>query len=525
MKPKMIEFLSVTNADRPWPGLAPYGEEESAFFAGREYEIDALFWAIQMNRLVVLHGQSGIGKTSLLRAGLFPRLRQANFLPIDIRLDYRSDARPLRDQVKFVIAQSIDTELADVAKPGPNQSLWELFHIKNVDFGNGLLTPVLVFDQFEEAFGLGELRRADVNSVLEELVTLAQNSVPPKLAEQLDHNAALAEQFDFDGVPLNMVLAMRSDSLFALNREPMVRCTRTLVNLELRPLTGVQALRVVRQPATELIDEATAEAIVRFVAGASTDVPLEETVVAPPFLSLLCHELNNQRIRHGLAKIGPDLLERAKGEAILKDFYESCFTEVPLPVRSFVEDRLISPAGDRDTVLFDSAHAELLRQGIERPDDFLNLLVNRRLLNAVEAGGVTRIELGDDLLGGVVKRSREMRQSREVAERMRAEQMRSEEERRIAEDGLYAARRQNRRLAVALCLIAVLCALAVCLAVEAMNQRFLADNERRLAVESRSEAEIQRRRAEEAAAAAEAAKNEARKLRAELEDLRASRDR
>jgi hypothetical protein len=80
----------------PWPGLLPYGEDEATLFYGRSAEINALFELTVADTLGVLYSVSGLGKTSLLRAGLFPRLRKINFLPILLRLDHAVGRRARR---------------------------------------------------------------------------------------------------------------------------------------------------------------------------------------------------------------------------------------------------------------------------------------------------------------------------------------------------------------------------------------------------------------------------------------------
>ena len=47
---------------------------------------------MRRDSLTLLYGQSGLGKSSLLRAGLFPRLRDEGLLPVYIRLDFRNRA-------------------------------------------------------------------------------------------------------------------------------------------------------------------------------------------------------------------------------------------------------------------------------------------------------------------------------------------------------------------------------------------------------------------------------------------------
>lgn len=61
----------------PFPGLAPYPADQAELFFGRGAEIRRLFdWAVDDKTppILLLHGQTGVGKSSLLDAGLSPRL-------------------------------------------------------------------------------------------------------------------------------------------------------------------------------------------------------------------------------------------------------------------------------------------------------------------------------------------------------------------------------------------------------------------------------------------------------------------
>ena len=62
--------------DNPWPGLESYDDASSEFFSGRAAEADDLQRRIVDEPMTVLFGKSGLGKTSLLKAGVFPRLRE-----------------------------------------------------------------------------------------------------------------------------------------------------------------------------------------------------------------------------------------------------------------------------------------------------------------------------------------------------------------------------------------------------------------------------------------------------------------
>ena len=72
----MTALAARVDADNPWPGLAAFDESASEFFHGRADEISRVLHTVLDNPMTVLYGRSGMGKTSLLRAGLFPRLRE-----------------------------------------------------------------------------------------------------------------------------------------------------------------------------------------------------------------------------------------------------------------------------------------------------------------------------------------------------------------------------------------------------------------------------------------------------------------
>ena len=73
-------------------------------------------------------------------------------------------------------------------------------------------------------------------------------------------------------------------------------------------------------------------------------------------------------------------------------------------VRYFVEDRLLTPAGYRDSCALDNALAE---PGVS--EAAIQSLVDRRILRREERGGLVRIELIHDVLALVAKESRDTR--------------------------------------------------------------------------------------------------------------------
>ena len=119
---------------------------------------------MQRKLLTVLFGQSGLGKTSILRAGLVPRLRGHGYCPIYVRIAYSADAPEPGEQIKQTILQTArhagQWTQAGVASAG--ESLWEFLHHRDdvlLDEAGKPLIPLLIFDQFEEIFTLAQTRR------------------------------------------------------------------------------------------------------------------------------------------------------------------------------------------------------------------------------------------------------------------------------------------------------------------------------------------------------------------------------
>ena len=62
-------------AERPYKGLMPYDEADAPFFFGREAEQEIISANLMASRLTLLYGPSGVGKSSVLRAGVVRHLR------------------------------------------------------------------------------------------------------------------------------------------------------------------------------------------------------------------------------------------------------------------------------------------------------------------------------------------------------------------------------------------------------------------------------------------------------------------
>ena len=108
-----------------YPGPRSFADDQvdGRLFFGRDQEKEELLHRVRASRLLVLFGKSGLGKTSLLQAGLYPRLRDHTLLPVPVRFN-----QPGIDPVAVVLQALAETcRLQGIEFGQPESgSLWEV---------------------------------------------------------------------------------------------------------------------------------------------------------------------------------------------------------------------------------------------------------------------------------------------------------------------------------------------------------------------------------------------------------------
>ena len=107
-----LDDVSGVDSEHPWIGLASFTEMSQGYFHGRDAEITELCRRIQRKPLTVLFGKSGLGKTSILQAGVVPRLRGQGYCPVYLRIDYAADAPSAAEQIKQAIVKALHAAAA-----------------------------------------------------------------------------------------------------------------------------------------------------------------------------------------------------------------------------------------------------------------------------------------------------------------------------------------------------------------------------------------------------------------------------
>ncbi|MFZ0551726.1 MAG: hypothetical protein WAM21_13050 [Steroidobacteraceae bacterium] len=482
---------ATVDARNPWLGLVSFTEETRPFFYGREQEVAELARRVQRKLLTVLFGKSGLGKTSILRAGLVPQLREHNYCPVYVRIAYERDTPEPAEQIKDAVrrAAGASGEWTKVGVSTAGESLWEFLHHRDDvlrDAAGAKLIPLLIFDQFEELFTLAqtdEFGRARAARFIEELADLAENRPPKALEARLEQDDLAAENFDFARSDYRVLIALREDYLAPLESLKSIMPSLSQNRLRLAPMGSVQALEAVLRPGQHLVSQEVATAIVRFVAGTSE---LASAEVEPALLSLICRELNDARVAQGREEISLDLLAGSH-ESILGSFYERSLAEQPVAVRRIIEDELLTDSGFRENVAEETLVKRFEAAGAA--PGALATLVNRRLLRIEERLDVRRVELTHDVICSVVKASRDQRNEREARE---AAEHVLEEQRERARAARHALRRA-RSIATGCILLAVLALSAAVFgyvsAERAHRAERLAQQNRNLAQQARTHAE------------------------------------
>ena len=144
--------------DTPFVGLVPYGEGDAAFFFGRDQEKEIVTGNLRAARLTILYGSSGVGKTSLLHAGVVHDLHaqvRANLSGRPVRTPFaicafsawRSDPLPeLVEAMRRAASEALGG--AELPPWRPGEPL-----IETVRAWTDRVRPLLVvLDQFEDYF-------------------------------------------------------------------------------------------------------------------------------------------------------------------------------------------------------------------------------------------------------------------------------------------------------------------------------------------------------------------------------------
>lgn len=217
--------------DSPYFGLDYYQEKYGAWFFGREPEGGKVITNLRAARLTLLHAESGVGKSSLLRAGVAWRMRKladdslarrgtARTIPV-VFSSWKDDPVP---QLVSAIGMAIRPYLA--GNPEPDLPAGSLDAAVEVASNTANASLLLMLDQFEEYF-----------------LYCAREPTPERFADQL------AACINRPELRANFLIAIREDAYAGLGDLFKGRIANVYGNyLHIEYLDRASAEQAVREP-------------------------------------------------------------------------------------------------------------------------------------------------------------------------------------------------------------------------------------------------------------------------------------
>jgi len=448
------------NMQRRYPGVVPFQAHQSHLFFGRDEDIENLYDLILLEKMVVLFGKSGYGKSSLLNAGVLPRFAAAKrpaerFRVVEVRFTAWTEGRslsPLETLRRIMGAK-------DAADNPP--TLWELFRQQG-DTPEGRF--LLVFDQFEEFFSYPPEEQRAFRWQLAELLF---STLPQSVRERTDALPEAERQRYVQPLQVKAVFSIRADRMSLLDGLKDALPTILHRRYELAALDRRQARAALTEPARTAGDFAspafswTDAALARVLDAFARDKQGREVGVEAFLLQVLAQNVETRVLNGSIADrdgdgtpdVYPDDLPDDLSN-IFSEYYQNKLEELPAAdqpaARLLIEDGLVFATGEGDARRL-SMDADVLMQRFGAAPALLKALEDTFLVRreANTTGGYN-YELSHDTLLAPVTAARKAREAEE-AERRRAaeeaaerERLQAEAERQRAEQRkIEAARRRN----------------------------------------------------------------------------------
>lgn len=504
-----------------YPGAQPFTSTQEHLFFGREQAKRELYRLVQFEPLVVLYSRSGMGKSSLLNAGIIPTaLRDDKFEPITVRFGAYTEGKQELPQgiTRQALHQNEPTD-SFLSKIFPDDlSLWYTAKVRILN-ARSPRQPLLIFDQFEELFTyppealeafakeLGELLNTELPQRIRRMEQLFLQAQPDLLSEA---ERALLHQ----PMQVRVLLAIRSDRMSLLDKLTPFVPEILGKRYELKSLKDAEARDAILCPAQDLdrtyqspTFEYETEAVNAIIEHLKKDVKQE---IESFQLQIICHSLEEKVIDKKQLKISQ--ADIGDLEKVFKAHYRTQINRIgtaeeQLIARRLIEEDLIFAEEERRLSLYEG---QILRK-TGMTEALLRQLENTHLIRREPSmqGGYS-YELSHDTLVKPALEARAERHAEELREAEKAEHQRrmaevvqlksqAEEERRKREeqeqlrklaDENAARARRTARIAIALTIFALM------VSGLAFWQYFVADSAKKEAETAQQEALMQKTEAE-----------------------------
>ncbi len=239
---------------RPYKFLDYYTENDAGIFFGREEESRTIASKVLAHRTFILHGRSGVGKSSVIRAGVIPLLKQQD---CDVKI-IRSFIDPVH-QIRDTLMQMLKPE--DREKAGGGSGFPDV--LERLTIGRPV---IFIFDQFEELFSM----LSDEN--------------------RKQFIAGIGSLRKRESLPVHLVFVLREDLLAEMSQIKQTIPDIFYYEYRLQRLTREQAATAIREPA-RLVGCRYEDALIsRLLDDLSVNDKID-----PPQLQIVCDVLYDDR--------------------------------------------------------------------------------------------------------------------------------------------------------------------------------------------------------------------------------------
>ncbi|MBI3538082.1 MAG: PD40 domain-containing protein, partial [Chloroflexi bacterium] len=419
--------MNEQNSFSPYVGLQPFSESNREYFFGRDREQRIIASNLYAAPLTVLYGASGVGKSSILLAGVLPRLRAAPRTAVVVFRAWQDESFLL--ELKKEIQRAVETTIGKPLNVSLALPLDDyLYHAAQSLRGSILI----LIDQFEEYF----LYHPDTRD----------NRFDEEFARAINREDVDAE----------FLIALREDGLSKLDRF-RARIPNLLGNtLRLNHLDAHAAEDAIRKPldvynaqyrdtpmtiepelVAAIIEQVRSGAVMFGQAGRGADAPKSrdaQVEIETPFLQLVMTRLWDEERHAGSNVLQLSTLQKLGGaEHIVRSHLDQVMVRLNAAeqdVCALFFDRLVTPTGTKIAQAVDDLVAYAAK-----PKEFvttiLKTLADARVLRSIapppEQPSMIRYEIFHDVIAPAILDWRRRFVAKQEAEHARKE----ERERRL----------------------------------------------------------------------------------------------
>jgi hypothetical protein len=402
-----------------YPGTRPFSVNDRNLFFGRNEDIVNLSNLISLENIVVLYGKSGLGKTSLLNAGVIPYLKESgsyetfairfgaytpdnSITPINI---FKSSIQNNENENNFIYNKLMPKNQISQHQLWYTFKEFQLSKPENSCF-------IIIFDQFEELFTYPDNQVEQFKKELSELLNVKlpqqlRNILKDILLVNKEYLTKEETSLLYKSINLKIVFSIRSDRMSFLNRMTDYLPSILKKCFELQPLTNEKALLAITEPAKKQdknfisqpfdYDKTVLNEIIDFLSKKG------QQKIETFLLQIVCQYTENIVIKGGIASVG----NRDLGDLqdISKNFYDNILSELPAneieQARLLLEDGLILEEEERRLSLYEG---QIIKQyAINK--SLLQILVDKHLLRSEPhySGGFVYEICHDTLVAPILK--------------------------------------------------------------------------------------------------------------------------